>query len=37
MIYVPLSPTSASFGNEAIGTASPAQSITLSNYGTATL
>jgi hypothetical protein len=32
-----LSPTSSSFGNEAIGTASPAQSITLSNYGTATL
>lgn len=32
-----LSQTSSSFGNEAIGTASPAQFITLSNYGTATL
>jgi centrosomal CEP192-like protein/HYDIN/CFA65/VesB family protein len=32
-----LSQTSSSFGNEAIGTSSPAQSISLSNYGTATL
>jgi hypothetical protein len=32
-----LSPTSLSFGNQDVGTTSPAQSITLSNYGTATL
>lgn len=32
-----LSPTSLSFGNQVIGTPSPAQSITLSNYGTTAL
>jgi hypothetical protein len=32
-----LSPTSLSFGNQDVGTTSPAQPITLSNYGTATL
>ena len=32
-----LSPTSVSLGNEVIGTTSPAQPTTLSNYGTATL
>lgn len=32
-----LSPTNLSLGNEVIGTTSPAQAITLSNYGTSTL
>ena len=32
-----LSPTSLTFGDQVVGTASPTQSITLSNYGTATL
>jgi len=32
-----LSPTSLSFGNEVVGTTSPVQSVTLSNYGATTL
>jgi hypothetical protein len=32
-----LSPTSLTFGNQVVGTTSPAQYITLSNYGTTTL
>jgi hypothetical protein len=32
-----LSPASLSFGNQGVGTTSPAQPVTLSNYGTTTL
>jgi hypothetical protein len=32
-----LSATSLTFGNQVVGTTSPAQSLTLSNYGTTTL
>jgi hypothetical protein len=34
---VTLSPTSLTFGNQTVGTTSPAQSITLSNFGSTTL